>query len=289
MQNKNCFIGVDLGGTKIYSARFEDGKIVAVSLDKTPSKGSKEILFEALENSIRSVWSDDVGGIGIGVPSVVDRKEGIVYNVVHIPGLDVFPLAELIGNSFSRPVYVDNDANCFALGERVMGVGKNYENFVGLTLGTGLGGGIIQNGRLLQDRNCGSGEFGMLPYQNNVLEYYCSGSFFKNVYGVDGREMNKRAQDGDQEALEAYQQLGKHVAAAVKMVVFTVDPEMIVFGGSLAKSYVLFEKSMYEYLNDFPYPRSIERLRIFFSDAKVSAVVGAAALCPDFVKMNLRR
>ena len=79
------------------------------------------------------------------------------------------------------PVYVDNDANCFALGERIFGEGKTVDNFVGLTLGTGLWGGIIQNGMLLADANCGSGEFGMIPYHGQIMEYFCSGSYFMNV------------------------------------------------------------------------------------------------------------
>ena len=120
------------------------------------------------------------------------------------------------------PVYVDNDANCFALGERIFGEGKTVDNFVGLTLGTGLGGGIIQNGKLLADANCGSGEFGMIPYQGQILEYFCSGSYFMNVWGVDGKEMYTRAMRKDEQALEAYRQLGVHVAAAIKIVVLTV-------------------------------------------------------------------
>ena len=98
-------------------------------------------------------------------------------------------MKEILEACFSVPVYVDNDANCFALGERIFGEGKTVDNFVGLTLGTGLGGGIIQNGKLLADANCGSGEFGMIPYQGQILEYFCSGSYFMNVWGVDGKEM----------------------------------------------------------------------------------------------------
>lgn len=77
--------------------------------------------------------------IGIGVPSVVDREKGIVYNVVNIPHWEEVHLKEILEACFSVPVYVDNDANCFALGERIFGEGKTVDNFVGLTLGTGLG------------------------------------------------------------------------------------------------------------------------------------------------------
>ena len=131
----------------------------------------------------------------------------------------------------------------------------------------------------MADANCGSGEFGTLPYKEQTLEYYCSGSFFQNVYGVSGKAMYERALQGDAEALAAYRQLGFYVADAIKFVVLTVDPEMIVFGGSVAEAHTLFEKSMREGLQDFPYPNSIKRLKICFSTLRHPGLFGAASLC----------
>lgn len=280
MKEKNVYIGVDLGGTNMRAGRIENGHLVEQSNAPTPKNARNcEETLDALIAVIRNVWNEDVSAIGIGVPSVVDRKRGIVYNVMNIPHWEEVPLKDILEARFSLPVYVDNDANCFALGERIFGVGQGFENFVGLTLGTGLGGGIIQKGKLLADANCGSGEFGMLPYQGQVLEYYCSGSYFMNVWGVDGKEMYDRAMLADEKALEAYRQLGIHVSAAIKMVVLTVDPEMIVFGGSVAAAHSLFEESMYEDLNDFAYPNSIKNLRIYFSTLENPGLFGAASLC----------
>ena len=84
---------------------------------------------------------------------------------------------------------------------------------------------------------------------------------------------------GDAEALEAYRQLSEHIAAAVKIVMLAVDPEMIVFGGSVAAAHALFEKSLWENLRDFAYPNSVKRLRIFFSEMENPAILGAASLC----------
>ena len=282
MEKKGCFIGIDLGGTNMRAGLIVDNRLVAQNTVPTPKDATNcEETLQALIELIRSICSDEVEAIGIGVPSVVDRKKGIVYNVVNIPHWEEVPLKEILEAYFSVPVFVDNDANCFALGERIFGLGRDYRNFVGLTIGTGLGGGIIQNGRLLSDANCGSGEFGMLPYRDQVLEYYCSGSYFMNVWGVDGKEMYTRATQQDEQALEAYRQLGVHVAAAVKMVVLTVDPEMIVFGGSVAAAHALFEESMYENLKDFAYPNSIKNLRICFSTIENPGLFGAVSLCYD--------
>ena len=268
VEKKNAYIGVDLGGTNMRAGRIVGDRLVAQGSAPTPKDAADcEETLEALIEVIRSVWDESVVAIGIGVPSVVDWEE------VH--------LKEILEACFSVPVYVDNDANCFALGERIFGEGKTVDNFVGLTLGTGLGGGIIQNGKLLADANCGSGEFGMIPYQGQILEYFCSGSYFMNVWGVDGKEMYTRAMRKDEQALEAYRQLGVHVAAAIKIVVLTVDPEMIVFGGSVTAAHELFEESMYEDLKDFAYPNSIKNLKIRFSKLENPGLFGAASLCYD--------
>lgn len=276
----SVYIGVDLGGTNMRAGRVENDCLVAQASERTPKspKDTAETI-DLLERVIRSVWTPEVSAIGIGVPGLVDRQNGVVYNLVNIPHWDVVALREILEARFGVRVVIDNDANCFALGERVFGVGRQYENFVGLTLGTGLGGGIIQQGRLLADSNCGSGEFGMMPYRDNILEYYCSGSYFMNIWGVDGKTMYERALKGDAEALEAYRQLGEHIAAAVKIVMLAVDPEMIVFGGSVAAAHALFEKSLWENLRDFAYPNSVKRLRIFFSEMENPAILGAASLC----------
>lgn len=276
----SVYIGVDLGGTNMRAGRVEKDCLVAQASERTPKspKDTAETI-DLLERVIRSVWTPEVSAIGIGVPGLVDRQNGVVYNLVNIPHWDVVPLREILEARFGARVVIDNDANCFALGERVFGVGRQYENFVGLTLGTGLGGGIIQQGRLLADSNCGSGEFGMMPYRDNILEYYCSGSYFMNIWGVDGKTVYERALEGDAEALEAYRQLGEHIAAAVKIVMLAVDPEMIVFGGSVVAAHTLFEESLWENLRDFAYPNSVKRLRIFFSEMENPAILGAASLC----------
>lgn len=280
MEQHKVVIGVDLGGTNMRAGRIRGNQLEAEASFPTPAHAqTQEETIETLIRMIEAVWSAEVQAIGIGVPSVVDRAKGIVYNVANIPHWEEVPLKAILESRFGVSVLVDNDANCFALGERIFGVGQEYANFVGLTIGTGLGGGIIQQGKLLADANCGSGEFGTLPYKEQILEYYCSGSFFQNVYGVSGKVMYERALQGNAEALAAYRQLGFYVADAIKFVVLTVDPEMIVFGGSVAEAHTLFEKSMREGLQDFPYPNSIKRLKICFSTLRHPGLFGAASLC----------
>jgi len=274
-------IGVDLGGTNVRAARIKDHILEVQNQVRTPRNTKDEWEgIEAIKEVIRSVINDQVETIGIGVPSVVDREKGIVYNVVNIPHWEEVHLKKILEKEFEIPVYLDNDANCFALAERYFGVGRDFENFVGLTIGTGLGGGIIQQGRLLKDANCGAGEFGELPYKDNKLEFYASGTFFSNIYGMDGGEMYLRAQQNDLEALEAYRQLGKNMGAVVKIVVLTFDPQMIVFGGTVSEAHRFFEDAMYETMQqDFAFPNSIKNLKLFFSELEQPGILGAASLC----------
>ncbi|MDR0796774.1 MAG: ROK family protein [Tannerella sp.] len=275
-----AFIGVDLGGTNIRAGRIMDDVIEVQNQVRTPKDAKDEwVTVEAIKEVIHTVMNEHVVAIGIGVPSVVDRAMGIVYDVANIPHWKEVHLKKVLEKEFEIPVYLDNDANCFALAERTFGVGRDFENFVGLTIGTGLGGGIIQQGKLLQDANCGSGEFGTLPYKDNIVEYYASGSFFSNVYGVDGNVMYHLALNQDPEALDAYRQLGKHIGEAVKMVILTVDPQMIVFGGTVAGAHALYEEALYASLQDFAFPSSIKKLKLFFSEMEHPGILGAASLC----------
>ncbi len=276
------YIGIDLGGTNMRAGRVQDCRLVAYESNPTP-KSPKDMqeTVDALIGLIESVWDEAVEGIGVGVPSVVDRRRGVVYDVKNIAHWKEVPLKDMLEARFHVPVTIDNDANCFALGEHYFGEGRGIENFVGLTIGTGLGGGIVQRGRLMADANGGSGEFGDIPYRDQVLEYYCSGSYFKHVWGVDGKTMHDRALAGDPEALDAYRQFGAHLAVAVKVVVLAVDPEMIVFGGSVAADHALFEESMYAHFTPFSFPNSLKNLKIRFSTMEHPGIWGAASLCMD--------
>src|SRR5690606_41825702 len=103
-------------------------------------------------------------------------------------------------------------------------------------------GGIIQQGKLLSDTNCGSGEYGEMPYLDSILEKYC-GSFFFTKHNSTSYEVMQRVEQGDKEALEILNEYAKHMAILVKMIVLSVDPQAIIFGGAISNSFHLFEKS----------------------------------------------
>jgi glucokinase len=274
-------IGIDLGATNIRGAIVNNDAISEIISKRINTRGTEKQVLEDVYFIIDKLIDKDVKAIGIGVPSVVDVEQGIVYDVVHIPSWKEVHLKQILEDKYKVPVFVNNDANCFALGEHYFGKGKGAKNMIGLTLGTGLGAGVIINNQLYAGPNCGAGEFGCVDYLDNNYEFYCSGSFFNNVYGLNGEDVFKDAQKGDPQALKLYGEMGTHLGNAIKLVMYTYDPSLIILGGSVQLAYEYFEKTMWERINTLVYPKSVERLKIERSALENSGILGAAGLYFD--------
>jgi glucokinase len=274
-------VGVDLGGTNVRAGLVVEGRLAGVRSVPVRGRGTEAEVLEDLFSAIDPVIRPDVAGIGAGVPSIIDLKAGVVYDVQNIPSWKKVPLKALLEERYRLPVYVNNDANCFAAGEKHFGKLGPYDSAVGLIVGTGLGAGIIANGRLYSGVNCGAGEFGMLPYLDRNFEAYASGQFFRRVHGTSGRETAERAGRGDGKALEIFAAFGRHLGEAVKAICYAVDPEIILLGGSVSKSYRFFQASLWETFQSYAYSLAKERLKIEVSETESIAILGAAALYFD--------
>jgi glucokinase len=277
--SQQTVIGVDLGGTNVRAGRVAGGAIQQQATRKISSDAAEEVVLTEIAETIQEVITAKTTAIGIGVPSVVDVDTGVVYNVENIPSWQEVHLKRFLEERFPVTAYVNNDVNCFVLGEHSFGKGRNHESIVGLALGTGLGGGIIVENQLYAGATCGAGEFGMVPYRNHILEYYCSGEFFEKVHQTDGASALRRAQDGDQAALAIFNEFGEHLGNAIILVLHTVDPELIILGGSVSNAFEFFEKAMHCQLQTFAFPKTIESLEIVCSTLPNVAVLGAASLC----------
>lgn len=272
------FIGIDLGGTNIRVGIIEGGVITEVKQIFLTDKESLQKTLSQLIAIISSLIRPEVKGIGIGVPSVVDIENGIVFNVVNIPSWQRVELKKLLEAEFKIPVFVNNDANCFALGEHRHGQAKSFSSFVALALGTGLGAGIIINDNLYSGNNCGAGEIGSLPYLDKNFEFYTSSTFFESIHSTTALEAHDSAIKEGKEAIKIWSEYGFHLGNVMKAVAYTYDPEAIILGGSISKAYIFFEDSMKKSLNDFQFPETIKRLKILKSNVKNIALLGAAAL-----------
>lgn len=274
-------IGIDLGGTQMRAGVIRDKSLGETVAEKVPAAGTVKEVLEALFHLTDRLISDEVDAIGIGVPSVVDVEQGIVYDVQNIPSWKKVFLKKEMEDRYHVPVLVNNDANCFALGEKHFGQGTGSHSFVGLTVGTGLGAGIIIHDKLYAGSNCGAGEFGMVDYLDYYYEYYASGQFFKNCHHISGEEVFARAKEEEGGALRIMEEFGTHLGNAIKMILYTYDPQMIILGGSIREAYPYFEKTMWERINTLVYTNSLKNFSILVSDLKHSGILGAAALCYD--------
>lgn len=277
MLNKTI-IGVDLGATKVHVGRIKQEKIQQEFYESISAGGKEEVVLQEVTAAIEKVFNKEVDGIGVGVPGLVDVERGIVYDLVNIPSWREVYLKDRLKTHFGCPVYVNNDANCFAVGEKYFGKGRGISDIAGITLGTGIGTGIIIHNRLYTGKNCGAGEFGMVPYIGRNYEFYCSGQFFKEEYQKDGYELSIRAGEGDSKALEIFRQFGYHLGQFISMILFTIDPEIIVIGGSISRSYSYFKDEMWNVLNVFPYRSIREHLIIEITESPKIAILGACAL-----------
>jgi glucokinase len=276
--NDRKVIGMDLGATNIRGGLIHQRILSQVHSRRIQSAGSVEDVLGDIYSILDHIMDGEVAAIGIGVPSVVDVEKGIVYDVQYIPSWKEVHLKEILEARYRVPVFVNNDANCFVLGEYYFGKGAGMENLIGLAIGTGMGAGIIINHRLYAGPNCGAGEFGMVDYLDHVFEYYCSGQYFNNVYQTDGQIVFEKAKAGDLQAQQWYGEMGTHLGNAIKMIMYTYDPTFIVLGGSVRHAYPFFERSMWQRIKTFAYTKSLARLRIELSDLDNGGLLGAAGL-----------
>lgn len=273
------YVGVDIGGTKVQAGVVQDGEVLRQIRFETSATAPQEQLLAELAHHLAPLLTADVAGIGIGVPGLVDTEKGIVHNVQNIPSWREVHLAHYLHGCFGKPVHVANDANAFAVGEKVYGQGQPYANLVGLALGTGLGAGLILNHQLYVGTLSSAGEFGGMPYLDKTVEDYCSGKFFGQRTGRLGAEWHALAQRGDAEALALFAEYGRHLGRAIQLILFALAPEAIFLGGSVSQCFEFFQGGLHESLAAFPFRQVTEQLVVRPSTIDNAAILGAAALC----------
>ena len=274
-------VGVDVGGTSIGIGRIESKQITQQHTDKINASGTLEQTVNEIIQSIEKVFDSEISAIGVGVPSVVDNEAGIVYNAQNIPSWKEVHLKDILENQFHKPVFLNNDANCFAIGEKYFNKGRPFSNLVGVTLGTGLGVGIIINNSLYSGVNCGAGEFCSIPYLDKTLEDYCSEQYFIKMHSTTGLEMFQKAENSDKNALAVFDTFGQHLGETIKIILFSLSPQAIILGGSISNSYKYFKESMWKVVRSFPYPKALGSLVIDVAEHPHIGILGAAALCYD--------
>lgn len=273
-----AIVGVDLGGTHVRAGRVREGKIESsVSRPISGTAGARVVLGEVF-SAIDAVLDGGIAGIGFCVPSMVDVDRGVVHSVTNIPSWREMPLKEELERRYGVRSFINNDANAFAVGELYFGKGRGYRNLVGIVIGTGLGAGVVINGRLYSGTNCGAGEIGNVAYRGSTLESWCSGTFLRRASGMDGEAVHERARAGDRSAQELLASLGTALGDAILIVLYAYDPEIVILGGAVSRAYPLFEQAMRERLQSYAFPHALRRLQIACTETNDVALLGAAAI-----------
>ncbi|UZH56667.1 ROK family protein [Salinimicrobium tongyeongense] len=270
-------IGIDIGATKTRIGVVQDAQVIKEADFPTSSTASKQQILDELSAGIIEVAGGDFYGIGIGVPGLVDEENGILFDLLNIPSFKEVHLKDHLERQFNKPVRVTNDANVFAMGEKMFGEGQPYKNLVGITLGSGFGCGIIIHDQLYSGAYSSAGEIGSIPYLDGIIEDYCSGKFFKRN-GISGNEVFKGAQAGDEAALLLFEKFGEHLGSAIKLILNVLSPQAILLGGSISKAFPFFEASLQNTINSFPFKKVREQLIVKPSNTSNIALLGAAAL-----------
>ena len=271
-------IGIDIGATKIHIGLVEDSKVIKEIKFPTLANASRDEIITNLIHKIEELDDPQVVGIGIGVPGLVDEEKGIIYDLTNIPSWKEVHLKNYLESHFNKPVRITNDANVFAMGEKIFGKGGPFKNMVGVTLGSGFGTGIIIDHKLYSGTLSSAGELGNIPYLDKTIEDYCSGKFFRGNYGLNGNEVFQLAKEGDEGARDMFEEFGIHLGNALKIILNVLSPEAIFLGGSVSRSYQFFSESLEKTLDSYPFKKVRKQLIIQPSETSDISILGAAAL-----------
>jgi len=227
--------GVFLEGKHLRAGRVKSNKVEESLALEIDNHETEEVIIRDVIAGIEGIWSEEITAIGIGVPSLVDTNRGIVYNAENIPSWKEAHLGGLLKEHFGISIFVNNDANCFTLGEKYFGKARNYSNITGIISGVGLGAGIIIGDKLYSGVNCGAGEFGAIPYKDYTYEHYCTPGYFELKYGLKPDKLYKRLNKEDKIAIAIMEQFGYDFGNLIKTIMLSVDPQYIVIGGYIAR------------------------------------------------------
>ncbi|NCJ07905.1 ROK family protein [Synechococcales cyanobacterium C] len=245
-------IGIDLGGTAIKLGCFDVlGQCLASLEVATPQPATPEAVMSTLVEAISKLDPEEVAiALGIGTPGPADAAGRIARIAINLPDWQEVPLADRLEALTGKPTAIGNDANCAALGEAWLGAGRPYQNWILLTLGTGVGGAIFLNRKLFVGQSGAAGELGLItlrpkgPPCNSgnagSLEQYASARSIQRRTGLTAAALAAKARGGDQAAIAFWQQYGQDLGAGLASLIYVLTPEAIVLGGGVSASADLF-------------------------------------------------
>ena len=245
-------IGIDLGGTAIKLGRFaEDGTCLQLLSVATPQPATPEAVVEVMVDALAQLDPTRQSiAIGVGTPGPADATGRIARVAINLANWHDVPLADWLEAKTGLPTVLANDANCAGLGEAWLGVGRRFHDLILLTLGTGVGGAIILNGKLFVGHQGAGGELGLITFNpdgpacnsgnQGSLEQYVSVPAIHRRTGLEPAQLGALAKAGNTDALTFWQSYGKDLGAGLASLIYILTPEAIIIGGGVSASAEFF-------------------------------------------------
>ena len=302
---KKFVIGIDLGGTNLKVALVDsEYKIKYRQILSTQGFVKKESLIRALIDSVNKLIKNnklnraDISGIGLGLPGPIDVRKGLVHFFPNIPGWREVNLKQILEQRLRLPVFLDNDANLMCLAESKLGAAKGAKNAVCLTLGTGVGGGIIVEGRLYRGQGFAAGEIGHIPINEKGPRCNCGGVACLEAYTGNNRiisqakrlfkrtisleDLSRLAKKGNKPARALWSKVGMRLGVALSGVVNLLNPDVIVIGGGVAGAGKILFDRVKEVILKRAMPVQAKHVKIFKAKLGSDAgLIGAAILVKE--------
>ncbi len=287
-------LGIDIGGTAIKLGRFDQaGNGLQFLTIPTPQPATPEAVINAIVSAMSQIDPDRTAqAIGIGTPGPSDPTGRIAKLAINLPDWINVPVADRIESKLGLPCHIANDANCAALGEAWKGAGQKYKNLVLLTLGTGVGGGIILNGSLFTGHNGAAGELGSISFnpdghpcnsgnRGSLEQQLCISAVVRRS-GKDPSILGQLARSGDPEALKFWQDYGRDLGIGLTTLVYVLNPEAIVIGGGISGSSDFFFDAALAEINQRVSAPSREGVKLLKAElGNQAGMFGAAKLALD--------
>ena len=266
--------GIDLGGTQVRVALARsDGNVIASVKTKTPLLRTPQGMVDWAAAEIdRHRGREKVRSIGIGAPGPIDIKHGVLVNPPNLPGWRNVPLAAMLAQVTGAKVHLANDADMAGLGEFHHGAGRGTRNMVYITWSTGVGGGLIIDGKLHRGGHGTAGEVGHMIIdpngpldqcgQRGCLEAFIGGANLARETGHSAAELFAAAARGDRHARTVVERAARYMGIALISLTNVIDPEMFVIGGGISRSWSLIEPTIIETLRSSPFIKPARRPRL---------------------------
>lgn len=301
---KKYYLGIDWGGTFIKAGVVDrEGKVHAGRVIRTARLSRRSVFFQKIDGLLRDFRAYSLKGIGVGAPGIINVRKGRIHCLTNVPGWENYPLREKMEEKFSLPAFVDNDANVFALAESRFGAAKKYQRAVFLTLGTGLGGAVSNEGKILRGE-FSAGELGHVPVSlrgrkcncgargcvetivgaGYLMKRYCrlkNIKFDEDMVERGVKYIFERAVEGEPQALSVWEEfsfgLGKFLAGMINVF----NPEIVVFGGGVSGAFKIFGPMVRKVIQDNAISAHFRNLKLVRARLKNPGVIGAAVLIMD--------